>query len=117
MLCLAYTHDRDAACGDAIDYDAQNMPNQQATQQQTDRERHQPWYDCQGLKLLTSDRHLKWERFVLQSTEAAVSNRMADCSFQQQAQTADVQAETLSGLVPGPDCLPWWPSSFGKTIT
>lgn len=108
VLGLTETEDRLAACGSVPDHHAQEMPDQQATLQQIDGnlKMHQPRYDCQGLELLTCERRLGWEQFVLPDIEGGRSSSEAESSFEEQAQLAEQYAHSLSGLTSVPDCLP-----------
>ena len=56
--------------------------------------------DCQGLKLLTTDRLLHWESLVrrLKMPVAQASNT-AECHFLQKAAVADCKAQAVSGTI------------------
>ena len=56
--------------------------------------------DCQGLKLLTTDRLLHWESLVRRlKTPAAQAINSVECQFLQDAALADCKAQAVSGTV------------------
>ena len=70
----------------------------QLSQLQPEAEPHEVRLDCQGLKLLPTDRLLHWESLVrCLKTPAVQASTTAECKFLQDAAVADCRAQTLSG--------------------
>ena len=70
----------------------------QLAQRQSEPELGSPRVDCQGLKLLTSDRPLHWEGFVIQhKLHATQGSTIVDFKFLQDAAVAELTAQGVSG--------------------
>lgn len=82
------------------DIAATQLPQQQA---EAEVEAHEPRLDCQGLRLLSSDRPLHWEAFVRhQHLPASQGTTFAACKFLEEAAVADCNAILVPGTALDP---------------